>query len=149
MVLVRNYGGLLEAPFPQASMVLTLGLLLLLWGLVPFLFNRIRGKASPLTGSQIGLLVIGGLLSLGGILAPQLGYLSQTEQLFGLRRILLALALILVMLYRREGLLGTREFSWNFLQRRQVEDADRMQDAWLRNPELFKEGKGARDKEGE
>lgn len=149
VVLVRNYGGLLEAPYPQASMVLTLGLLLLLWALIPFLFNRIRGQTRHLTGSQIGLLVIGGLLSLVGILAPQLGYLSQTEQLFGLRRILLALALILVMLYRREGLLGTREFSWNLLRRRRVEDADRLQDAWLRNPELFKEEKGARDKEGE
>lgn len=150
VVLVRNYGGILEAPYPQASIVLTLGLVFLAWAFLPWLISRIRARPRSISTTGTGLLVLGGVLSLVGVLAPQLGYLTQTAQLFGMRRILLALVLILIMLYRREGILATREFSWAMLRRRKVEDSDRKQDAWLSNPELFgKEEENARDKEGQ
>jgi branched-chain amino acid transport system permease protein len=36
----------------------------------------------------------------------------------GMRMVILSLALLLVILYFRRGLLGGREFSWDFLTRR-------------------------------
>ena len=56
-----------------------------------------------------------------------------------MRAIFLSVLLIVIMVFRPEGITGRAEFSWAFVfreRRDQPTDEERAQDAWLTNPEL-------------
>ena len=56
-----------------------------------------------------------------------------------MRAIFLSLLLIVIMIFRPEGLVGRREFSWGWLlgeRPAEPTDEERRQDAWLSNAQL-------------
>ena len=58
-----------------------------------------------------------------------------------MRAIFLSVLLIVIMVFRPEGITGRAEFSWAALfreRRDQPTDEERAQDAWLTNPALAK-----------
>ena len=68
-------------------------------------------------------------------------FLDGTFRGFGMRAIFLSVLLIVIMIFRPEGIVGRAEFSWGRLfgdDRSQPTDEERRQDAWLSNPELNK-----------
>lgn len=66
-------------------------------------------------------------------------FLEGTFRGFGMRAIFLSVLLIVIMVFRPEGMVGRAEFSWAWLLREQRSgptDEERQQDAWLSNPKL-------------
>ena len=150
VVLVRIYGGFLEQPYPLSYAFYTLGgLMLLAFGFTYYIrtARRLRPVLEP---KHYWFGAIGGALFLATLIFQNHPFLTEPQQLFGLRRILLAVVLILIMIYRREGIMGRAELSWQMLFGPRAvtpTDEQRAQDAWLSNPEL---NPGLReDKEGE
>jgi len=85
------------------------------------------------------LAAIGAVTVLVAVVGQNWAPLQGTFQAFGMRRILLAVMLIVIMALRPEGIMGRAEFSWAWLLRErkdQPSDDERAQDAWLSNPEL-------------
>jgi branched-chain amino acid transport system permease protein len=73
------------------------------------------------------------------VAAANPGFLDGSFRGFGMRAIFLSVLLIVIMIFRPEGMLGRAEFSWaGLLRERRSEptDEERRQDAWLSNPEL-------------
>ncbi len=90
------------------------------------LFGHFLGSFSPatfyfdLTFRVVTMLVVGGMGSVSGsvlgaalviALAEALRRIEDTTQLFGMSQIVLALIFILIIIFRREGLLGQREIA--------------------------------------
>ena len=125
------------------------GLMLLAFGFTYYIrtARRLRPVLEP---KHYWFGAIGGALFLATLIFQNHPFLTEPQQLFGLRRILLAVVLILIMIYRREGIMGRAELSWQMLFGPRAvtpTDEQRAQDAWLSNPEL---NPGLReDKEGE
>jgi len=139
VVLVRVYGGFLEEARPTYVIALSGGLLML----AAFLFSAYVRRARRLRPIiQPKHYIFGGLgaaLVLLTLLSMDSPWMQAEVQLFGMRKILLAVILILIMIYRREGVMGRKEFSWKLLfgPREDVPtEEQRLQDAWLSNPEL-------------
>ena len=66
-------------------------------------------------------------------------FLEGTFRGFGMRAIFLSVLLIVIMVFRPEGMLGRAEFSWSGIlreRRNEPSDEERRQDAWLSNPAL-------------
>lgn len=142
---------LLGSPiFPGVSLgKFGLYLVLLPLLILPFLPNV--GDKTKGIGWVIFALLSAGLLALivGG-LSPNFGWFAETFRGFGMRRIALAILLIVIMVFRPEGMVGAKEFSWSWVFRERPDeptDEERKQDAWLTNPELNREG-GAANAEG-
>jgi branched-chain amino acid transport system permease protein len=103
--------------------------------------RRLRPRWSPgvLLVAAMGAIVL-------AIAALDPNFLAGTFRGFGMRAIFLSLLLIVIMIFRPEGMLGRAEFSWAVLLRERrtgPTDEERAQDAWLSNPALG--GPDARD----
>jgi branched-chain amino acid transport system permease protein len=75
-----------------------------------------------------------------------MGLLQGNFQGFGMRAIFLSILLIVIMIFRPEGIVGRREFSWAWIfreRRDQPSEEERKQDAWLSNAELNRPGGAA------
>lgn len=134
VVFVLQYGGPLEQAYPLASWLGAGGVLLVVTGVGTYLYRRtyrMRPAWHPVSYAFVGL---GALAIIAALLAPSFGWLSETFRAFGLRRILLAVLLVVIMVFRPEGVMGRQEFSWAWLlreRRDQPSEEERSQDAWL------------------
>lgn len=139
VVFVRQYGGPLEEPYGLNLWFGGLSLVILAVVLIAVAVRgarRLRPRVPPILYVLGGIGVLGFLFSL---IAPSLGLLTGEFQAFGMRAILLSVLLLIIMIVRPSGILGSAEFSWAglFRERNDQPTADeRAQDAWLSNPEL-------------
>ena len=143
VVFVQQYGDPLEKTYSLSVWFGLLGLLILAAGIGGGLYRRQRRMRPVWHPLVVILAVIGGVTLLVAIVGQNWAPLQGTFQAFGMRRILLALLLIVIMALRPEGIMGRAEFSWAWLLRErkdQPSDEERAQDAWLSNPELNREG---------
>ena len=127
--------------------------MLLLAAVGVYLYRRSARLRPRLNWSVFAVAALGALAIVAALAGPSLGVLVGSFQGFGLRAMLLAVVLIVIMIVRPEGLLGRAEFSWAWLFRERLDqptDEERGQDAWLSNPELTErlEGAGAKIEEG-
>ena len=153
VVFVRQYGDPLEQSYTLSTWLGLVSVLFLLAALGTVLYRsslRLRPRVHP---AVYGL----GAVGLAGLafafLAPGLSLLQDTFVGYGLRAILLSVILVVIMVFRPEGIMGRAEFSWAWLFRERLDqptDEERGQDAWLTNPELSDrlEGAGAKMAEG-
>ena len=139
VVFVLQYGDPLEQPYELTTWALAAGVLLLAAAAATYLYRsslRLRPRWN------VGIFVLAGagvVVLLASLLAPAFGYWEGTFQAFGLRRIALAVVLVVIMVFRPEGMLGRAEFNWAWLLRERRDEPtseERAQDAWLSNPEL-------------
>ena len=139
VVFVRQYGDPLEESYAISTWLNIFGVALLLAAAGALLF-RITRRLRPRLHLIIYLLAGAGVLAfLLGITSPALGVLQDTFRGFGMRAMFLSLLLVVIMIFRPEGIVGRSEFSWAALfgeRRDQPTDEERAQDAWLANPEL-------------
>jgi len=139
VVFVQQYGDPLERTYPVATWFAGLSVLVLLLAGGVYLYRsslRLRPRLHP-SVYLLGALGLLGLLF--SLLAPQFGLLEGEFRAFGMRRILLAVVLLSIMIFRPSGILGRAEFSWAWLlreRRDEPSEEERAQDAWLTNPEL-------------
>jgi len=152
VVFVRQYGDPLEQSYPLSVWFGALSALLLLavvGTVVLRATRRLRPRAPPLL---YVLAVVGGAGLIFTLVAPGSGLLAGEFQAFGMRAILLSVVLIVIMIFRPEGILGRAEFSWAWLFRERRDrptGAERDQDAWLTNPELNQDRTAALAREEE
>jgi branched-chain amino acid transport system permease protein len=137
VVFIRQYGDPLEETYSLATWTAMVGGLLSVAavGTVAYRFlRRLRPRWHWSAGLLIGSALIALLLAW---IDPPL--LEGSFRGFGMRAIFLSLLLIVIMVFRPDGLLGRAEFAWARLlreQRSQPSDEERKQDAWLSNPKL-------------
>ena len=139
VVLVRVYGGFLEEARPTYVIPLSGGFLMLAAFLFSIYVRRARRLRPVIQPKHYIFGGLGAALVLLSLLSMDSPWMQAEVQLFGMRKILLAVILILIMIYRREGIMGRKEFSWKLLfgPREDVPtEEQRLQDAWLSNPEL-------------
>lgn len=139
VVFVLQYGGPLEQSYPLTNWTAAGGVLLLVGALGVYLYRRTFRMRPHLHPSSYIIAGLGVLAFLAALVAPSFGWLQDSFQAFGLRRISLAVLLVVIMVFRPEGLLGRQEFSWAWLLRERRDEPsedERAQDAWLSNPEL-------------
>ncbi|MEX2542848.1 MAG: branched-chain amino acid ABC transporter permease [Trueperaceae bacterium] len=144
VVFVLQYGDPLERSYPLTTWTLALGALLLAAAGGAYVYrriNRLRPRLHPAVFVLAGMGLVTVLVAFAG---PAVGWLEGNFRAFGLRRIFLAVLLLVIMVFRPNGVLGRSEFTWAWLlreRRDQPTDEERAQDAWLHNPALNKEGK--------
>lgn len=137
VVFVRQYGDPLEETYTlQTWLYLASAVLgLTAVGAAAFRFlRRLRPRMHPTVWVPALLAVVGVVLA---TLDP--AFLEGTFRGFGMRAIFLSVLLIVIMVFRPEGIVGRAEFSWGRLfgdDRSQPTDEERRQDAWLSNPAL-------------
>ncbi|MDR2808157.1 MAG: branched-chain amino acid ABC transporter permease [Spirochaetaceae bacterium] len=77
----------------------------------------VLGGNGSLTGSIVAAIVITiGMEALRFLDGPLNLIFIQTQGLPGLRMVVFSILLLLIVIYRQQGLMGKREFSWNMLQ---------------------------------
>ncbi len=137
VVFVRQYGDPLEETYSLRTWATVGGVVLLGASAALLAFRhlrRLRPRWSP------GVLVVAGLGAVVlAVAALDPAFLTGTFRGFGMRAIFLSLLLIVIMIFRPEGMLGRAEFSWAGLLRERrtgPTDEERAQDAWLSNPAL-------------
>jgi branched-chain amino acid transport system permease protein len=139
VVFIRQYGDPLEQTYPLTTWVAAAGLILLAAALFALLYRFLR-RYRPRWHASVWLPgALGALTLLCAWLAPSFGLLQGSFRGFGLRAILLSVILVVIMIFRPEGIMGRAEFSWAALfgeRRDRPTDEERGQDAWLSNPEL-------------
>ena len=139
VVFVQQYGDPLEQPLTLAAWLAVAGAVIVAAGLGGALFRRVKRMRPVWHPLTLGLAAIGALALATALFGRGWEPLTDTFQAFGMRRILLAVLLIVIMAVRPEGIMGRAEFSWAWLFRErkdQPSDEERGQDAWLANPEL-------------
>ncbi len=137
VVFVRQYGDPLEETYALRTWASVVGVVLLAASGALLAFRhlrRLRPRWSPgvLVVAALGLVVL-------VVAALDPAFLGGTFRGFGMRAIFLSLLLIVIMIFRPEGMLGRAEFSWALLLRERrtgPTDEERAQDAWLSNPAL-------------
>ncbi|HEX7022923.1 MAG TPA: branched-chain amino acid ABC transporter permease [Trueperaceae bacterium] len=152
VVWIRQYGDPLEQPYALSSWLTALSLLLLVAAGGSLLFRSLR-RLRPKWHPIVFVLAAVGLAGLSvSVVADHLGYLNSSWQGFGMRAILLSVLLVVIMIFRPAGIMGRAEFSWAgwFGERldRPTEE-ERLQDAWLANPELKRRLEGDASAAGE
>jgi branched-chain amino acid transport system permease protein len=139
VVFIRQYGDPLEQTYALTSWVAAAGVLLLAGALFALLYRFLR-RLRPKWHVSVWLpAALGVLTLLYAWLAPSFGQLAGSFRGFGLRAILLSVILVVIMIFRPEGIMGRAEFSWAALfgeRRDRPTDEERGQDAWLSNPDL-------------
>lgn len=141
VVFVRQYGDPLEEAYALTTWMTLAGGALLLAAAGGLLYRHLQRQRPRFVPA---LAVVGGLgvlALLAALILPQFGLLEGSWRGFGMRAILLAVLLIVIMIFRPSGVMGSSEFSWAglFRERRdQPTDEERAQDAWLTNPSLNK-----------
>jgi len=139
VVLVRVYGGFLEQPNPAWVGYLS-GAVLMLAAFAFSAYIRKARRLRPVIEPKHFIFgAVGAALLIITIAFFNQPWMQQTVQFFGMRKMLLAVILILIMIYRREGVMGRAEFSWKLIfgPREDIPtDEQRQQDAWLSNPDL-------------
>lgn len=143
VVFVRQYGDPLEQTYSYATWSLAGGVVLLLAaaGIVLYRYSRrVRPRVVPAVYAAAAAGVIA--LLLGWVDPP---FLEGSFRGFGMRAIFLSVLLIVIMVFRPEGITGRQEFSWEGLFRERATEPtadERAQDAWLANPGLDHLGSG-------
>ena len=139
VVFVLQYGDPLEQSYALTTWALFAGAMLLAAAVATYIY-RASLRLRPLWNPGIFVLAGAGVLVLAASLfAPNFDYWEGSFQAFGLRRIALAVLLVIIMIFRPEGIMGRAEFNWAWLLRERSDeptDEERAQDAWLSNPEL-------------
>lgn len=142
VVFVRSYGDPLEETYAVATWIVILGVTFLIASAAVVLY-RIIQRSRPRVNLPFYILSgLGLIIVLAGLLAPQFGWFPGNFRGFGMRAIFLSILLIVIMIFRPEGIIGRREFSWSWVFRErpdQPTDEERKQDAWLTNPSLNRE----------
>jgi len=147
VVFVQQYGDPLERTYSLATWFGLIGVLILAAGIGAGLYRRDRRMRPVWHPLVLGLIGIGAATLLVAIVGQSWAPFQGTFQAFGMRRILLAVLLIVIMAVRPEGIMGRAEFSWGWLLRErkdQPSDDERAQDAWLSGSEMDKEKERAR-----
>jgi branched-chain amino acid transport system permease protein len=137
VVFVRQYGDPLEETYPIRTWLALGGGVLALAGLGALAFRTLRRLRPRFHWGSLALLGAAGIALLVAALDP--AFLDGTFRGFGMRAIFLSVLLIVIMVFRPEGMLGRAEFSWSGLLRERrsgPSDEERRQDAWLSNPAL-------------
>lgn len=146
VVFIRQYGDPLEQTYALTTWTTAAGLILLAAALFVLLFRFLR-RLRPRWHASVWLPGVLGVFTLAYAWAgPTFGLLEGTFRGFGLRAILLSVILVVIMVFRPEGIMGRSELNWAALmrdRRDQPTDEERAQDAWLSNPELTESLGGA------
>ena len=151
IIFVRQYGDPLEQTYTLATWTIIVGTIALIAAAATYLYRVLERRRPVLHPAVYGLAAIGAVAIAVGLVAPNLGFLTDTFRGFGMRRIALSLLLIVIMIFRPQGVVGRGEFSWGWIFRErpdQPTDEEREQDAWLTNAQLNRAG-GAAAGEGE
>lgn len=146
VVFVQQYGDPLERTYSVATWVIAGGALLIVAAAATLLYRNLKRSRPRLNAAVYVLLGLGAVGIIAGLVGPSMGYFAEDFRAFGMRRILLAVLLIVIMIFRPEGVMGRAEFSWSWLFRERSDeptDEERAQDAWLSNPELNKQKNAA------
>jgi len=139
VVFVRQYGDPLEETYSLQTWLYIASAVLGIAAVAAAAFRtfrRLRPRWNPSVWVPAALAVVGVVMA---SLDP--AFLDGTFRGFGMRAIFLSVLLIVIMIFRPEGIVGRAEFSWGRLfgdDRSQPTDEERRQDAWLSNPELNK-----------
>ncbi len=147
VVFVQQYGDPLERTYPLVGWFGALGLLVLAAGIGGGLYRRNRRMRPVWHPLVLGLIGIGAATLLVAIVGQDWPLFDGTFQAFGMRRILLAVLLIVIMAVRPDGIMGRGEFSWGWLLRERTDqptDEERAQDSWLSSSEMDKVKERAR-----
>lgn len=139
VVFVRQYGDPLEQAYSLSTWLMVASVLLLVTAVGALVYRSLRRLRPRLHPGiyPLAALGLGGLLF--SLLAGGLEFMQGTWQGFGMRAIVLSVLLIVIMIFRPAGIMGRAEFSWAWLLRERLDqptDEERLQDAWLANPEL-------------
>lgn len=142
VVFVLQYGGPLEQAYPLWGWIGAGGTAFLLAVVASFLYRRSL-RLRPSWHPVATVLAVAGVATLlVAVIAPSFGWFEDTFRAFGLRRISLAVLLVVIMVFRPVGLLGPQEFSWAWLfreRRGEPSDEEHAQDDWLSSSEVDKE----------
>ena len=132
VIFVRQYGDPLEQTYALTTWTAMGGVILVVAAAATLLYRhqlRLRPRLHYSIYIVAGAAVVAFLLALIG---PSMGILEGDFRGFGMRRILLAVLLIVIMIFRPSGILGQAEFSWAWVFRErkdQPTDEERAQDA--------------------
>ncbi len=146
VIAVRQFGDFIEEPYPLTRWIFALGVVLLVAAVGNYFYRSSRRLRPRMHVSVYILIGLGILTILLSFIAPSLNILTGEFRGFGLRSMLLAVLLVIIMIFRPSGVLGSNEFSWAWLfreRRDQPTDEERKQDAWLTNAELNRPGGAA------
>ena len=137
VVFVRQYGDPLEEQYAIATWMGIAAATLVLAAVAAVLFRTLR-RLRPRFHWSVGVLAAAAVVAaLLAALDP--AFLDGTFRGFGMRAIFLSVLLIVIMVFRPEGMVGRAEFSWAWLLRERrtgPTEEERLQDAWLSNPAL-------------
>lgn len=139
VVFIRQYGDPLEQTYPLTDWLGAGGLIVLAGGIGALIYRAIRRLRPRLNATVWVPVALGALAFILALIAPRFGWFDGSFRGFGLRAILLSVLLVVIMIFRPEGIFGRSEFSWAavFGERRdRPSDEERAQDAWLSNPDL-------------
>ena len=139
VVFIRQYGDPLEQTYALTQWLSAGGYILIAGGVGVLIYRSVRRLRPRLHPSAWVTAALGVLVLVFAWLAPNFGVLEGSFRGFGLRAILLSVLLVIIMIFRPEGLMGRNEFSWAVLfgdRKDRPSDDERGQDAWLTNPEL-------------
>src|SRR5690606_38086558 len=137
VVFVRQYGDPLEETYSLQTWLYIASAVMGLAAVGAAVFRsvrRLRPRWHPTVWIPAVLAVVGVVMA---SLDP--AFLDGTFRGFGMRAIFLSVLLIVIMIFRPEGIVGRAEFSWGRLfgdDRSQPTEEERGQDAWLSNPAL-------------
>lgn len=137
VVFVRQYGDPLEETYSLQTWLYLASAVMVIAGAGAWLFRhfrRFRPRFHPSVWAPLALAVVGVIVA---SLDP--AFLAGNFRGFGMRAIFLSVLLIVIMIFRPEGLVGRGEFNWGRFfgdNRSQPTDEERRQDAWLSNPAL-------------
>jgi len=146
VVFVRQYGDPLEQTYPISTWIIIIGIIFLLTALAIYIYRTVKRSRPRIIPAFYGFLVLAAATILLGILSPSLGIMTGEFRGFGMRAIFLSILLIIIMIFRPEGIVGRAEFNWAWLFNERLDqptEEERKQDAWLSNPELNRPGGAA------
>ncbi len=150
VVFVRQYGDPLEESYTLWQWLLAGGVLLLAAAVATLIYRNIRRLRPRLNASIYIVVGLGIIALLIGLFAASGGQLQSEYRAFGMRAIILSALLVIIMIFKPDGILGQAEFNWAWLFRErkdQPTDEERAQDAWLTGPELSKRLEAAETRE--